>query len=174
MPPLSYDLTEPPSLLQTAIAYLNRASSMSFIFFLSNPFPSIFRQIPKIYLRNRLPSLLFQVDATILMLKQVSHFLFEHVFRASGEDAVIFWTQVARIHLMKLIDCPLCRFDAAILFSLKQVPKPILWDKSSTCLLSSLFKCTGPRPQAPIWIHSPQAHSPPRPEPKFTASQAPT
>ena len=30
--PLSCDLTEPPSLLQTAIAYLNRASSMSFIF----------------------------------------------------------------------------------------------------------------------------------------------
>ena len=88
--PLSCDLAEPPSFLQTAIAYLNRASSMSFIFFLSNPFPSIFRQIPKIYLRNRLPSLLFQVDATILMLKQVSHFLFEHVFRASGEDAVIF------------------------------------------------------------------------------------
>ena len=135
--PLSCDLAEPPSLLQTAIAYLNRASSMSFIFFLSNPFPSIFRQIPRIYLRNRLPSLLFQVDAAILMLKHVSHFLFEHVFRASGEDAVIFWTLVARIHLMKLIDCPLCRFDAAILFSLKQVPKPILWDKSSTCLLSS-------------------------------------
>ena len=67
--PLSCDLAEPPSLLQTAIAYLNRASSMSFIFFLSNPFPSIFRQIPRIYLRNRLPSLLFQVDATILMLK---------------------------------------------------------------------------------------------------------
>jgi len=88
--PLSCDLAEPPSLLQTAIAYLNRASSMSFIFFLSNPFPSIFRQIPRIYLRNRLPSLLFQVDATILMLKHVSHFLFEHVFRASGEDAVIF------------------------------------------------------------------------------------
>ena len=30
--PLSCDLAEPPSLLQTAIAYLNRASSMSFIF----------------------------------------------------------------------------------------------------------------------------------------------
>ena len=49
--PLSCDLTEPPSLLQTAIAYLNRASSMSFIFFSSNPFPSVFRQIPRIYLR---------------------------------------------------------------------------------------------------------------------------
>ena len=107
---------------------------------------------------NRLPSLLFQVDATILMLKQVPHFclntfsellVWDRWFTSVPGEAAIFWTRVQKIHsmkIMKLIHCPPCRFDAAILFLWNQVPKPIVWDKSSRCLLNnvspmlSLFK----------------------------------
>ena len=258
MPPLSYDLTEPPSLLQidskmslgvqtmglphcsTAFSepfvldrcrvsllfdatskshadrsqrsagYLHSASSILYILFKrifraargrfidAAPLfciwcnPQVFcRQIPEIYcvstecvvhvvlkrfqsrlcefsIRfqafarwNRLPSSLFQVNARVLMVKQVPLFcsktfsellVWDRWFTSVSGEAVIFWTRVPKIHsmkIMKLIDCPPCGFDAAFLFLWNQVPKPIVWDKSSTCLsnngspMLSLFKLVG-------------------------------
>ena len=111
---------------------------------------------------NRLPSSLFsserksfdgETGSSFFCSKTFSELLvWDRWFTSVSGEAVIFWTRVPKIHsmkIMKLIDCPLCGFDAAFLFLWNQVPKPIVWDKSSTCLsnngspMLSLFKLVG-------------------------------
>lgn len=146
---------------QKSIAYLQSASSMLFW--------SVFRAACVSFLSGS-KHLLGEIDCPLRYFKWTQEFwwwnrflffcsktfsellVWDRWFTSVSGEAVIFWTRVPKIHsmkIMKLIDCPPCGFDAAFLFLWNQVPKPIVWDKSSTCLsnngspMLSLFKLVG-------------------------------